>query len=132
MYTLKINKIIPIFVFTIAMFSNAFADPEVDKALIDIVYDGIEGKKFVIQPEIIPPNKAVRKKALELEPEMVFADLKFIMNFLDHTDYVYKMTGKDQFEGYIGYIYSNGVVVFEKFYKFSLFFFRYFIYIFYY
>lgn len=39
------------------------------------------------------------------------------MSFLDHTDYVYKMTGKDQFEGYIGYIYSNGVVVFEKFYK---------------
>jgi hypothetical protein len=83
MYTLKINKIIPIFVFAIAMFSNAFADPEVDKALIDIVYDGIEGKKFVIQPEIIPPNEAVRKKALELEPEMVFADLKFIMNFLN-------------------------------------------------
>ena len=39
------------------------------------------------------------------------------MNFLDHTNYLYKMTGKDNFEGYVGYIYENGTVIFEKFYK---------------
>lgn len=39
------------------------------------------------------------------------------MNFLDCTNYLYKMTGKDQFEGYVGYIYENGTVIFEKFYK---------------
>ena len=39
------------------------------------------------------------------------------MNFLDGTNYLYKMTGKNNFTGYIGYLYSNGVVVFEKYYK---------------
>ena len=55
------------------------------------------------------------KKRITREEKIQFVTDR--MNFLDHTDYVYKMTGKNQFEGYVGYIYSNGVVVFEKFYK---------------
>ena len=60
-------------------------------------------------------NKKTDKKKVTREEKLQAITDR--MGFLDHTNYVYKMTGKDQFEGYIGYIYSNGVVVFEKFYK---------------
>ncbi len=43
--------------------------------------------------------------------------IKDRMDFLNRTNYLYQMTGKNNFEGYIGYIYANGVVLFEKFYK---------------
>ena len=59
-------------------------------------------------------KKTDKKKLTREEKLQAITDR---MGFLDHTDYVYKMTGKDNFEGYIGYIYSNGVVIFEKFYK---------------
>jgi hypothetical protein len=59
-------------------------------------------------------KKQDKKKVTREEKLQAITDR---MGFLDHTDYVYKMTGKDNFEGYVGYIYSNGIVVFEKFYK---------------
>lgn len=59
-------------------------------------------------------KKKEKKKVTREEKLQAITDR---MGFLDHTNYVYKMTGKDNFEGYVGYIYSNGVVVFEKFYK---------------
>ena len=37
--------------------------------------------------------------------------------FLDSTDYLKTIRGINNFDGYIGYIYSSGIVVFEKFYK---------------
>lgn len=39
------------------------------------------------------------------------------VDFLDNTKFVYKVKGKNNFEGYMGYIYANGIVIFEKFYK---------------
>lgn len=35
--------------------------------------------------------------------------------FLDSTKYLYKIYGRNIFTGYIGYIYSSGYVIFEKF-----------------
>ena len=35
--------------------------------------------------------------------------------FLDSTKYLYKIYGRNEFTGYIGYIYSSGYVIFEKF-----------------
>ena len=37
--------------------------------------------------------------------------------FLDGTKYYKTVRGINNFDGYIGYIYDNGIVVFEKFYK---------------
>lgn len=37
--------------------------------------------------------------------------------FLDNTNYMYKVMGKGTFDGYQGYIYPNGNVIFEKFYE---------------
>ena len=33
------------------------------------------------------------------------------------TDFLKQIVGKDKFEGYVGYIYENGLVIFEKFYE---------------
>lgn len=76
------------------------------------------GKKDTIKlpEEIIDRIKksSEKKKVSREERVQIVADR---MNFLDHTNYLYKMTGKDNFEGYVGYIYENGTVIFEKFYK---------------
>ena len=37
--------------------------------------------------------------------------------FLDNSPYVCKLYGMDKFEGYIGYMYLNGSVVFNKYYQ---------------
>lgn len=44
---------------------------------------------------------------------------KFIekKEFFDRTDPYYRILGKNSFDGYIGYIYSNGTVVLEKFFE---------------
>lgn len=51
-------------------------------------------------------------------------ELKEILNkfiekkeFFDRTDPYYRILGKNTFDGYIGYIYSNGTVVLEKFFE---------------
>ena len=41
----------------------------------------------------------------------------FSRDFLNNSPYKYRLSGINKFEGYIGYIYSNGVVLFEKFYE---------------
>ncbi len=37
--------------------------------------------------------------------------------YLENSDYVYKIYGIHKFEGYVGYIYPNGSVIFEKYYE---------------
>lgn len=37
--------------------------------------------------------------------------------YLENSDYVYKIYGIHKFQGYIGYIYANGTVIFEKYYE---------------
>lgn len=58
-----------------------------------------------------------KNKKTKLSREEKIQAINDRMNFLDHTKYLYKITGKDNFEGYVGYIYDNGSVIFEKFYK---------------
>lgn len=38
-------------------------------------------------------------------------------DFLENSDYIYKLYGLNKFEGYIGYVYPNGCVIFEKYYE---------------
>ena len=77
------------------------------------------GKKVVtpVSDDVIDRLKDVKPGKKKVTREERVQAVTDRMSFLDHTDYVYKMTGKDNFEGYIGYIYSNGTVIFEKFYK---------------
>ena len=77
------------------------------------------GKKEItpVDEDVVVRLKTKKQEKKKVTREEKLQAITDRMSFLDHTDYVYKMTGKDNFEGYIGYIYSNGVVVFEKFYK---------------
>lgn len=38
-------------------------------------------------------------------------------DFLENSDYAYKIYGIHKFEGYVGYIYPNETVIFEKYYE---------------
>jgi hypothetical protein len=95
-------------------------------------YDYIESKKLeaswnfirngkkeitVIPTELVSrlSKKTDRKRIITYEDKVQTINDR--MDFLNHTNYLYKMTGKDNFEGYIGYIYENGTVLFERFYK---------------
>lgn len=51
--------------------------------------------------------------------KVVDAVNKFIEKkyFFDKTDPYYRISGKNSFDGYIGYIYSNGAVILEKFFE---------------
>lgn len=44
------------------------------------------------------------------------ADIAYRMEMFQRTDYVRKIVGTGKFSGYVGYIYPNGCVAFEKFY----------------
>lgn len=44
-------------------------------------------------------------------------DILYYQYVLESTDYAVKIVGKDKFAGYIGYIYHNGKVLFEKLYE---------------
>ena len=39
----------------------------------------------------------------------------------ESTAYIYRIIGVDKFIGYVGYIYPNGIVVFEKLFEFACF-----------
>lgn len=75
-------------------------------------------KEEKLTQEIIDNVSKINKKShKEISLDEKIQNINNRMNFLDHTDYLYKITGKDNFEGYVGYIYANGTVIFEKFYK---------------
>ncbi len=61
----------------------------------------------------------LKKKVTLKKPtrEQLVQDVNDRMRLFESTNYVYKITGKNNFEGYVGYIYENGVVMFEKFYQ---------------
>lgn len=66
-------------------------------------------KKRLAKPKTKTYQKPSREELLQ--------DTLDRIAFLDSTNYIYKMHGKNNFDGYEGYIYDNGCVVFEKFYR---------------
>lgn len=70
------------------------------------------------QSPVKPPkyeNKA-KKKNYKKSREELIQDAVERLTYLDSTRYLYKIHGKNNFDGYVGYIYENGSVIFEKFY----------------
>lgn len=45
------------------------------------------------------------------------SELRRRIDFFEGSAYAYRMEGIHQFEGYVGYVYANGFVIFERFYK---------------
>lgn len=86
------------------------------EAAWNFIKNGEYGKRQEVSDEVvIRLNETKNKKKISREQKIQQVNDR--MYLLDHTDYLYKISGKNNFEGYIGYIYSNGKVIFEKFYK---------------
>ncbi len=76
--------------------------------------------------EFLPPGKKLSiekentKKILNIRnrnKEKQYQNIRRCKLFLDQTNFLFRIVGKNLFEGYIGYIYGNGNVIFEKFYQ---------------
>lgn len=104
---------------TVTTFTNEIEE-YIESKKLEASWEFIRNGKKEITPasdEVVTRlNKKVDKKKKVSREERVQA-INDRMNFLDHTNYLYKMSGKDNFKGYVGYIYENGTVIFEKFYK---------------
>ena len=75
---------------------------KVDKILINTIIKKTKG--------ITEKERLIKEKRLiELYTEK--------KHFYDKTDPFYRVKGKNTFDGYIGFIYSNGLVILDKFYN---------------
>jgi len=108
----------------IANFDYSTKDAEV---LLQIL-DKIEAERALLASwKIIPKGARQESESENLNPRQ---QEKFSLEehektrrmvigreFLEASDYVFRLEGLNAFEGYIGYIYRNGSVVFEKYYE---------------
>lgn len=68
-----------------------------------------------LESESGPKREGVETTALPTDEKV--RRMLICREFLDNSPYVCKLYGMDKFEGYIGYMYLNGAVVFNKFYS---------------
>lgn len=61
-------------------------------------------------------TKENRKKIVTQSGKDAYLELMRKRMFFEQTNYMEKIIGINNFEGYIGYIYPNGLVIFEKMY----------------
>lgn len=85
-------------------------DADIIKTGWDILAPGETGSKVSSKSSGTVGSKAPAK-VVETE-DIIFRKMVF-----EKTNYAAKIVGKDRFAGYIGYMYYNGIVVFEKFYN---------------
>lgn len=90
------------------------------------VADKFYGKDLKTRWEVLPKGKKVettlKGKSHFGSTERLFKEDNIIRckNFLDQTDPVMIISGLDDFSGYVGYVYVNGIVVFEKFFEYYI------------
>ncbi len=71
-----------------------------------------------LDKDIIKKSKTAEKRISKDEKGRKLLEL-FIekKQFYDSSNYAYRIKGKKTFDGYIGYIYPNGIVILDKFYE---------------
>lgn len=57
------------------------------------------------------------RPGVKKELEDFYISLMRRREIFEATDYEYKVIGSEKFAGYIGYVYKNGIVIFEKLYE---------------
>lgn len=75
--------------------------------------------------EILAPGKRLnveRKKKdktvrIDKNKEEQYQNIRRCKLYLDGSPYLFRVIGKNLFDGYIGYVYANGNILFEKFYR---------------
>ena len=75
-----------------------------------------KGEAFPDEP-YSPKTKSNSNSPTSLPEDEKIRRMVIGRNYLEESNYLYKLCGTNKFDGYIGYIYSNGVVIFEKFYE---------------
>lgn len=63
------------------------------------------------------PTDFVPTGLAALDDAQLLQDITSRYAYLESKDYLFNIKGKNNFEGYIGYIYPNGIVLFEKLYE---------------
>jgi len=76
---------------------------------------------FIRKGEVERTRDGAGQGGLAPRPEMSEdeknKELRKRLDFFESTDYIYRIEGINNFDGYVGFIYPNGLVIFEKFYK---------------
>ena len=71
-------------------------------------------------------NSSVKKEQLEVkgtynktkkDNDYYAEKLEERLDIFENTNYLYKIIGMDKFDGYVGFIYADGTVLFEKFFE---------------
>ena len=73
---------------------------------------------FIPNDELNISHRKRKKNSENVDNSIYEEKVKYVnkcKQFLDSTKYLYKIYGRNVFVGYIGYIYSSGYVIFEKF-----------------
>lgn len=103
-----------------------FSNKENQEVLATILTKIKESKELVAEWEFIRKGS---KKDSETEKSMLSYESRPLpederirrmvigREYLESSSYVYKIYGMNKFQGYIGYIYANGTVIFEKYYE---------------
>lgn len=82
---------------------------------VDILFD-----KFIFIPdgEGYKKEHITKESSRELKVKTEdFETLKNKIEFFENTHYTHKMLGIDSLNGYMGYVYDNDFIVFERFYR---------------
>lgn len=104
-----------------------YRDAEVMTGLLEKLRKLVESKElvaswnFVRKGQADHTNYAPREKKMGSKEgktkEEKDRELRRRLDFFEQTSYLYRIEGINNFFGYVGYIYGNGKVIFEKFYK---------------
>ena len=81
LFTKHLFSIVALSLFIFATPTRASED--VDNALIDIIYEAIEGKKIVVLPPEFPATQRLKEKAEELGSEIIFLDWTVFTSLTD-------------------------------------------------
>ena len=73
-----LKKITALFLVSIAMLPSIWADETIDNALVDIIYEAIDGKKIVIYDSSVPLYKELENKIKDFESNTLLLDSQLI------------------------------------------------------
>ncbi len=105
-----------------------YQDQEVVEHLTSVLEDECNAKKLAVSWKLFKKGEQENKdgntntmvthiKTEEKTTEQKNAELRERLDFFESSPYLYRIEGINQFEGYLGYIYPNNLVIFERFYK---------------
>ena len=79
-------------------------------------YQNITASWEFIKKGEVEKTVSKRSKITSERKEREAIDIDYRISVFNKTDYKCQIHGKDKFKGYVGYIYPNGIVAFERFY----------------